>query len=533
MSYSSDDARIRGAVQIHHMVVGCNVSFQRSIVSDLKKDDYAIRADHLEVEGSALFDDVDLASSFYMHGARIACNLVLARAKFSTPEKKSALNANGANIGNNFSAGSCIFNGAVILTGIQIHGDADFHNATIGNGSATALDLCRAVIKGSLLATGSFVATGSVQLTNAAVGVDLSMTDAKLTNPRGIALGASGLQLTGDLIADRCTAEGLVDLAGSLLDSDLRFVDATLNGLSADESSRGTVVDTKGEWRGLALRCTGARIAGDIDLRGARLKRGLVMDAVTVGRTVRLERAHLATDGPLALRADGLTAGTLVLRPAIRPIHAISLASANVKELADGATSWPAAAPINISGFNYERLDSDLSAAERLMWLKRATPTYASGPYEELAACLDLAGQDDEARTIRLASIRRAHQSKNLVIRLWGSLQDAVIGYGYAPGRALAVFVLLLMGAGLWFSFGAADCLPTSPGLCPVKADEHPTWDPWLYSLDLLIPLVDLGHEKAWDPLGVSKMVTMVLVMSGWVLTTTVIAAASRTLRRA
>ena len=257
------------------------------------------------------------------------------------------------------------------------------------------------------------------------------------------------------------------------------------------------------------------------------------MDAVTVGRTVRLERAHLATDGPLALRADGLTAGTLVLRPAIRPIHAISLASANVKELADGATSWPAAAPINISGFNYERLDSDLSAAERLMWLKRATPTYASGPYEELAACLDLAGQDDEARTIRLASIRRAHQSKNLVIRLWGSLQDAVIGYGYAPGRALAVFVLLLMGAGLWFSFGAADCLPTSPGLCPVKADEHPTWDPWLYSLDLLIPLVDLGHEKAWDPLGVSKMVTMVLVMSGWVLTTTVIAAASRTLRRA
>lgn len=532
LAFRCSDARIRGTVHLHHMLVGCQLGLERARISDIKKDELAIRADHLEVEGSALFTDLDLAGPLHLHGVRIACSLHITGTKLSAAGTGAALNADGARVGNHFIARNCTSEGAVVLTAIQIDGNTNFINATITNGSATALDMRRAVIKGSVQATG-FAAAGSVKLTNAAVGVNLRLTEATLTNPRDIALVASGLHVAGDLIADRCTVEGLVDIVGSLFDGDLRFVDANLKGLSADESSRGNVVDAKGGWRGLAMRCTGSRIAGDMDLRGAQLKRGLVMDSVTVGRTVRLEGTHLATEGPSALQANGLTADTLVLRPAAQPVHAVSLASASVQELADGATSWPMAAPINISGFHYERLDSEFSVAERLVWLERATPTYAAGPYEKLAACLDLAGQDGDARTVRLTSIRRAHQAKNLMIRLWGNLQDVTIGYGYAPGRTLAIFGLLLVGAGLWFSFGIADCLPASPGLCPVKADEHPTWDPWLYSLDLLVPLVDLGHEKAWDPLGASKLVTMVLIMSGWVLTTTVIAAASRTLRRA
>lgn len=82
-------------------------------------------------------------------------------------------------------------------------------------------------------------------------------------------------------------------------------------------------------------------------------------------------------------------------------------------------------------------------------------------------------------------------------------------------------------GAGPASAGGAAE-----PGPCPVKADEHPTWDPFLYALDLLIPLLDLGHEKAWDVVGPSKAVMWVLMVSGWVLATAIIAAASRTLRR-
>ncbi|MEV5895782.1 hypothetical protein [Nonomuraea fuscirosea] len=532
MGFHCEDARIRGMVRLHHMVAGCQVTLARTRVDEVRKGVDAVHANHLEVDGAAYFNDVSLVGPLALHGAKVTCDLSISGAKISPAGSGAAFWANGAYVGNDFIANNCNMDGAVILHTIKIDGEANFANATIINGTDTALDLRRAVLKGSLIATGSFATTGSVKLTNATVGVDLILTEATLKNPRSIALAASGLHVTGDMIADRCTIEGLVDLASNLLNGNLRFVDAVLSGLSADESSRGTSVDAKGEWRGLALRCTGSRIAGNLDLRSARLKRELMLDSATIGGSVRLTGTHLATEGPYALRAEGLTADTLILKPASQPIHAISLASASIQELVDDVTSWPREAHINISDFQYERLDSDVSVTERLEWLERATPTYAAQPYEKLATCLDLAGQQGDARTVRLASVRRAHRSKNLLIRLWGTLQDAVIGYGYAPIRALAIFGVLLVGAGLWFSFGATACLPTQLGLCPVKADEHPTWDPWLYALDLLIPLVDLGHEKAWDPLGMSKLVAMVLIMSGWVLTTTVIAAASRTLRR-
>ncbi|MEV3978190.1 hypothetical protein [Nonomuraea sp. NPDC049758] len=532
MGFRCEDARIRGTIRLHHMVAGCQVTLARTKVDEIEKDMDAVHANHLEVDGAAHFSDVHLAGPLTLHGAKITCDLHISGAKVSSVKTAPAFQANGAQIGNDLLARNCIIDGEAFMSAIQIDGNAIFAGASITNGSADALDLSRAIVKGSLIATGSFSAIGSVKLTNAFVGVNLMLTEAALKNPRGIALAASGVRVTGDMIADRCTMDGLVDLASSLLDGDLRFVDATLLGLSADESSLGAAVDAKGEWRGLAMRCTGARIAGNVDLRGAKLKRELMLNSATIGRSVHLASIHLATEGPYALRADGLTADTLVLKPASQPIHAISLASANIQELVDDVTSWPQKAHINISGLQYSRLDSDVSISERLAWLKRATPTYAAQPYEKLAACLDLAGQQGDARAVRLASVRRAHRSKNLMIHMWGNLQDAVIGYGYAPIRALVIFAVLLVGAGLWFSLGVTPCPSTGWGLCPVKADEHPTWDPWLYALDLLIPLVDLGHEKSWDPLGLSKLVAMILIMSGWVLTTTVIAAASRTLRR-
>ncbi|TKK87772.1 hypothetical protein FDA94_16480 [Herbidospora galbida] len=526
------NGRIHGAIRLHHMIVGCQVDLQNTRITQVKKGVDAVRADHLEVDGTAVFADVDLDGPLNLHGAKIACNLILSGAKLRGVEKQAAFNADGARIGNHLIARDCTADGGVVLTAAEIEGNTNFIDATLRNGAAVAFDLRRAILKGSLQAGGSLTVTGTMALTNASVGVDLVLRDATLTNPRGKAMAATGLQVAGDLIADRCTTAGLIDLAGSAIKGDLRLVDAELKGLSADEASRGTVVDPKGEWRGLAVRCTGARVDGDVDLRGAQLHRELGLNGVNVGRTVRIEGTHLAAEGPSALTADGLVAETLVLKPAAPPVHAVSLASAHVTELVDGAASWPSTAPINLSGFHYERLDSDLPVEDRLNLLRRATPVYAAGPYEKLAACLELAGQDADARVVRHASIRRSYQAKNPVIRLWGNLQDLVVGYGYAPGRALAISVLLLLGAGLWFTVGVTGCLPASPGLCPVKADEHPTWDAWLYSLDLLIPLVDLGHEKAWDPLGVSKLVALALTMSGWVLTTVVIAAAGRTLRR-
>lgn len=114
--------------------------------------------------------------------------------------------------------------------------------------------------------------------------------------------------------------------------------------------------------------------------------------------------------------------------------------------------------------------------------------------------------------------------------RIWGAVQDLAVGYGYRPGRAAAIFGALLLGGTAYFA-AVPDCAGAG-GLCPVNAGDQRTWDPFLYVLDVLVPIVDIGHEKAWNPTGPDKVVMIALLVSGWVYATALVAAAGRALSR-
>ncbi|MFD0470454.1 hypothetical protein ACFQ0B_20665 [Nonomuraea thailandensis] len=62
--------------------------------------------------------------------------------------------------------------------------------------------------------------------------------------------------------------------------------------------------------------------------------------------------------------------------------------------------------------------------------------------------------------------------------------------------------------------------------------NDGPAWDPVLYVLDLIVPVANLGHRTAWDPAGIDKAVSVVLILSGWLLATAVIAGVGRVLNR-
>ena len=66
----------------------------------------------------------------------------------------------------------------------------------------------------------------------------------------------------------------------------------------------------------------------------------------------------------------------------------------------------------------------------------------------------------------------------------------------------------------------------------PIKGGEHPTWNPTLFALDLLLPVIDLGQVGFWQLSGVWQWVSAAMVLLGWILATTVAAGATRTLRR-
>ncbi len=105
-----------------------------------------------------------------------------------------------------------------------------------------------------------------------------------------------------------------------------------------------------------------------------------------------------------------------------------------------------------------------------------------------------------------------------------GCLQDALGGYGYAPGRAL---LLLLAGAFVagWLVFHTYPPAPAGPG-------PHAAFNASLYTLDVPIPAPTLEQASDWDPQGAGLAVAAGPHILGWLLAITVIAAITRSFSR-
>lgn len=67
----------------------------------------------------------------------------------------------------------------------------------------------------------------------------------------------------------------------------------------------------------------------------------------------------------------------------------------------------------------------------------------------------------------------------------------------------------------------------------PTGNGRPPEFQAAIYTLDLLLPVVDLGQESAFGARGAMRWAAVVLVCSGWLLATTAAAGANRVLRRA
>jgi hypothetical protein len=118
---------------------------------------------------------------------------------------------------------------------------------------------------------------------------------------------------------------------------------------------------------------------------------------------------------------------------------------------------------------------------------------------------------------------RKRRPKRRWLERWWGWLQDALAGYGYAPGRAL----LLLVGA-----FVAGCLVFNTPPPGPRGFGPPPCFNAALYTLDLLIPAHVVGLAGDWDAQGAGLAMATGLSFLGWLLTITVIAAITRSFSR-
>ncbi|AWW36743.1 membrane-associated oxidoreductase [Streptomyces sp. AS58] len=393
----------------------------------------------------------------------------------------------------------CFFERVPLLYGARLR-QLDLRGSVL-----PGLDSATLRVEGVLRLTGCRFA-GPVRLGGAEVAGALFLDRARIAAPDedrpalqlnhvtvGDGLSAPGLNVLGEIRLTGAAVAGSVDLSEARLDHPGgSALDGQTLGVEGDLLLRRAQVSGR-----LGLR--GSRIAGRLDLSYARLSNPL---------------------GP-ALRASSCTIGEIWLRKGPPPTGGLNLRRTQV----DVLFLEPEMVPdeVHLGNLVYTSLDPHEPAERRLPMLERDRDGYVPHAYEQLTAAYRRIGDDRAARLVQLAKQRRHRGTLPWYGRLWGHVQDAAVGYGFRPLRAAGWLLSLLALGSVAYTVHRPRAL---------KPAEAPEFDPVFYTLDLLLPVISFGQESAFAPAGWYRTLAHVLVLTGWILATTVVAGITRTVSR-
>ncbi|MGC9537331.1 membrane-associated oxidoreductase [Streptomyces sp. UG1] len=349
--------------------------------------------------------------------------------------------------------------------------------------------------------------TGPVRLGGAQIAGALYLEGAEITAPEGTAdpvLQLHQVTVGEDLCASRLRTRGEIRLGGATVSGSLRLEDADLR-------HTGDFV-LNAEALEVGANVLGRRLSaqGRIDMRGARIP----------GR-LDLLSSRLSNPGGTAMRASSCVIGEVWLRRGPQIEGMLNLRRSQIEHLNLEPEMLPD--QVRILDLTYTSLTPHVPPEQRLPMLERDEGRFDPHGYEQLTASYRRTGDDHAARLVQLAKQRRHRTTLPWYGRLWGRVQDATVGYGFRPMRALGWLLSLLAVGSVTFALDAPAAL---------KADEAPDFNPVFYTLDLLLPVISFGQESAFAPTGGQQWLSYVLVLAGWILATTVIAGVTRTVSR-
>jgi hypothetical protein len=441
---------------------------------------------------------------------------------------------------------------SVVGYGLRVDGDADFSGCQAGQidifaarisgrvwlagaelggtGSGRALNAPDLTVAGGMYCRG-LRAVGGVNLFGAVVGSGLELDGAVLSNQAGLALRAPGLSVKADMsCGNGFTATGGMDMFGAQIGGQLWLNDARLDKGDREYALNAPQISVSG-----GLYCNGQFVAtGMINLFGA-----------AVGATMEFDGATLTNPAGICLRAPGLTvksslsftggftargdinlagsqvSGEMQFSETILSDSTVDLRGAHIGELHAVPTCLPGRLFLN--GLTYTGLQPYLPAAQRLETLCRDEDGYHPQPYEQLAVYYRALGYDEQARAVLPAKQRRRREGLPLAGKAWGYLQDAAVGYGYRPTRALIWLVVLIALTAGYFS-----AYPPHSSADPAYAQFQPV----IYAFYAVVPVLNIGQPNPYPASAAGQWMVLIAQVAGWTLATTVIAGITRAISR-
>ena len=470
--------------------------------------------------------------------------------------------------------------GEVRLPGAVIGGQLDcsagkFNNsATDKHPDSTALSASGIEVKGSIFLNGEFEAEGEVRLLGAVIGGQLNCSDGKFKNPAtnkypdSKALVADKVEVKGDVFLNgEFEAEGEVRLPGAVIGGDLVCSGGRFKNPATDMHPNST-----------ALVANGIEVKGDVYLRGGFEAEGEVcLVGAVIGGSLDCTKAQFINPATsVSLRkAMALNLMNADVKRQLRLVHPIRhgwpaevwgrvmLRHATVGQLIDSSEIWNPdgreAVPVALDGFVY----GDLGLAEdvidtkfRKRWLESGKSfgnLFAPQPYTQLANVLSQAGHESDARQIYMA---REWERLNRVPMGWvdwclGWLIGLTVGFGYRSRRA-AYCLLGIWIFGCFVFWGGWQLDRFNPSLPHVynayyaeaqedgsvqqkqrwgppykklieengELKQYPKFSAIIYSIDTLLPIVNLHQEDYWMPVGGMRLYMWGHIAAGWFFTT-------------
>jgi hypothetical protein len=585
-------SEVEGTIVLERATVGSDLNMTEAWLTN--PGGTVIRARGATIRGDLFLRDARASGEVQLLGVRIDGRLHLAGAVLDN-ERGMALYAAGIKTGGSIFLGNVdeparrfVAHGSVVLDQAEINGHLRCEGATL-NGPEVALSLYRGWVHGDLTCTQGFSAMGLVQLMAAKVDGNFVANEASFENRGDTALNAERLIVGGYVHLKRMAAVGALrffrasmlalecdgariahhgDIAleayglnviGDVYLRNSFAVDGGVNLTSATVNSRldlsDSIIRNHG---GLALRGDRLQVQGDFLLHNSVVQ-GAVHLFGAASANLECIESRFEDAGSRCFFAPRLNIrGALIFRQsfwagrvnlwATTVSGAFELFESDAKELNvqqvdvgtldDDLTSWPAGTS-RLDGFTYRSFSgrASRSAAERLKWLGRQPPNeFRPGVYEHLVGVFRRAGHADDARTIAIRK-REASLDQSWK-RIWKLPLRLVFGHGYLPWRALGWAAgLVLAGAIVFGSAARAGSIGPAPGITAAAEQAYP-FQPLVYSIDTLLPVIDLQQEKYWaakplTPMGSWIRVYLWVHMAlGWILITLLVSAWTGIIKR-
>lgn len=487
----ADRVNVRGLFSLHSSVLnGTVVLNSGKIGGDLffenarfqSSSGVALQGIGLNIGGDIDFKGVVVSGQVNISTAIISGALNAESANFIN-SKEFSINACRSKIGNGILFEKAKISGELIFMGVVVEGDVDFSTTELDVESGDALSMDRAFIGGNLWLCNGFSSSAPVRFPGSRIEKNVYFTESKFVGNEAYALNMENVSVGGDVRFDKnFHSSGTVSLAGLV-------------------------------------------VKGDLILYKARFE--------SSGHT---------------LRADGvIVVHKFSIREMVLPLSNASFAHSNFGRISDDKISWGDG--IVLDGLVYKSFvgSAAIDAKTRLAWLEKQPPSHSGAlkygdfrpqPWRQLRRVLIESGHFEDACQIGIAyesRIRRAGlvgQVPPFRNGISGRLNKSaavsahwifgiLIGYGYRPARLIAwiVGVWLTCGALYWYAALNGVMAPSNPlvfqnedyrqcakdedggwYLCTMLPEEYTGFSPLSYSLDVLLPFVNLQQEDDWAP---------------------------------